>query len=276
MKETTIFLGLIIPTTMMTTVESGLQNFQLLNSLLRFCADSGGFFKIGNQNNLATLPGFASVLINGYTYSYVYKDPRNGEKCCRPIKSKCEWEEIIVQNLFTKKMPKRRDTCKITRGEILCGKRCTRIKKALEKLQREVEGREKEENERTEEGKEEEKESKEALKPHSSEDERKEKDKQSNENEKEREEKDRKEKEGREKERERKEKEGQRDYVEIHAEAAPGGAKGLEVKKGQKLSQRQLQMIETAAEEKETQSRNPLCREEKGFLPFYLPPVSAL
>ena len=262
MKERTIFLGLIILTTMTTTVESGLQNVQLLNSLLRFCADSGGFFKIGNQNNLATLPGFASVLINGYTYSYVYKDPRNGEKCCRPIKSKCEWEEIIVQNLFTKKMPKRRDTCKITRGDILCGKRCTRIKKALEKLQREVEGREKEEKERTEEGKEEEKESKETLKPHSSEDERKEEDNQSNEKEKEREEKGQKEKERREKERERKEKEGQRDYVEIHA--APGmGAKGLEVKKGQKLSQRQLQMIETAAEEKDTQSRNPLCREEK-------------
>ena len=263
MKEATIFLGLIILTTMTTTVESGLQNVQLLNSLLRFCADSGGFFKIGNQNNLATLPGFASVLINGYTYSYVYKDPRNGEKCCRPIKSKCEWEEIIVQNLFTKKMPKkRRDTCKITRGDILCGKRCTRIRKALEKLQREVEGREKEEKERTEEGKEEEKESKEALITHSSEDERKEKDKQSNEKEKEREEKGQKEKERREKERERKEKEGQRDYVEIHA--APGmGAKGLEVKKGQKLSQRQLQMIETAAEEKDTQSRNPLCREEK-------------
>ena len=163
-------------------------------------------------------------------------------------------------------MPKtRRDTCKITRGDILCGKRCTRIKKALEKLQREVEGREKEEKERTEEGKEEEKESKEALKPHSSENERKEKDKQSNEKEKEREEKDKKEKEGREKERERKEKEGQRDYVDIYAEAAPGGAKGLEVKKGQKLSQRQLQMLETAAEEKETQSRNPLCREEERF-----------
>ena len=236
-------------------------NFFILNCVSVLIL--GGFFKIGNQNNLATLPGIASVLINGYTYSYVYKDPRNGEKCCRPIKSKCEWEEIIVQNLFTKKMPKRRDTCKITRGDILCGKRCTRIRKALEKLQREVEGREKEEKERTEEGKEEEKESKEALKPHSSEDERKEKDKQSNVKEKEREGKDSKEKEGREKERERKEKEGQRDYVDIYAEAAPGGAKGLEVKKGQKLSQRQLQMLETAAEEKETQSRNPLCREEK-------------
>ena len=132
----------------------------------------------------------------------------------------------------------------------------------MEKLQREVEGREKEEKERTEEGKEEEKESKEALITHSSEDERKEEDKQSNEKEKEREEKGQKEK-------ERKEKEGQRDYVEIHAEAAPGGAKGLEVKKGQKLSHRQLQMIETAAEEKETQSRNPLCREEeKGLSRF--------
>ena len=265
MKERTIFLGLIILTTMTTTVESGLQNVQLF--LITFLCCFWGVLQIRNQNNLATLPGFASVLINGYTYSYVYKDPRNGEKCCRPIKSKCEWEEIIVQNLFTKKMPKRRDTCKITRGDILCGKRCTRIKKALEKLQREVEGREKEEKERTEEGKEEEKESKEALKPHSSEDERKEEDNQSNEKEKEREEKDKKGKEGREKERERKEKEGQRDYVEIHA--APGGAKGLEVKKGQKLSHRQLQMIETAAEEKETQSRNPLCREEeKGLSRF--------
>ena len=162
MKERTIFLGLIIPTMMTTTVESGLQNVQLF--LITFLCCFWGVLQIRNQNNLATLPGFASVLINGYTYSYVYKDPRNGEQCCRPIKSKCEWEEIIVQNLFTKKMPKkRRDTCKITRGDILCGKRCTRIRKALEKLQREVEGREKEEKERTEEGKEEEKESKEAL-----------------------------------------------------------------------------------------------------------------
>ena len=280
MKEATIFLGLIILTTMTTTVESGLQNVQLF--LITFLCCFWGVLQIRNQNNLATLPGFASVLINGYTYSYVKKDPRNGEKCCRPIKSKCE--ETIVQN--SEKMPtKRRDTCKVTRGEILCGKRCTAIIKALEKLQRKVEkdekSREKEEKEITKEEEKlkdlekeqekeiivEEKENKDYIKerteapkrkpesgpitsnvnrrvtdvPHSSEE-------------------------------HHSEEEDSFEHYSIedteetsseakHPKADPeGGAKGLKVKKGQKLTQKQLQRLENAAEEKETESKNPLCK----------------
>ena len=40
------------------------------------------------------------------------------------------------------------------------------------------------------------------------------------------------------------------------------GGLGLKVKKGQKLSQKQLEMLETAAEERKT-STNPLCKEKK-------------
>ena len=53
-------------------------------------------------------------------------------------------------------------------------------------------------------------------------------------------------------------------YEEKNEEKVVGGAGGLglKVKKGQKLSQKQLQMLETAAEERKT-STNPLCKEKK-------------
>ena len=41
-----------------------------------------------------------------------------------------------------------------------------------------------------------------------------------------------------------------------------GGGKGLKVKKGQKLNQKQLQMLETIAEEKLAPSTNPLCKKD--------------
>merc|ERR1711974_53778 len=68
--------------------------------------------------------GIPSVLVNGYTYSYVHKESKNGEKCCRPIKSKCD---------VNKKLG---NTCKISRGEVKCGKGCSQVIKALKKLQR--------------------------------------------------------------------------------------------------------------------------------------------
>ena len=66
----------------------------------------------------------ASVLINGYTYSYAYAEPKNGENCCRPTKQKC------------KKNADLEDVCTTFKGLILCGKKCEGVVKALEKLQK--------------------------------------------------------------------------------------------------------------------------------------------
>ena len=85
-----------------------------------------------NLNNFAILTGVASALANGYTYSYFHTESRNGEECCRPIKSKCDVNENFG------------NTCKITRGQNECGKGCSRIIKSLEKLER----REKKEKEK--------------------------------------------------------------------------------------------------------------------------------
>ena len=41
------------------------------------------------------------------------------------------------------------------------------------------------------------------------------------------------------------------------------GGKGLKVEEGQKLNQKQLQMLETMAEEKLSPSTNPLCQAQK-------------
>ena len=79
------------------------------------------------MNNFATLKGIASVLSNGYTYSYYHTESENGEQCCRPIKSKCELGNGNLNSAHK---------CKITRGEKQCGNGCTRIIKELEKLER--------------------------------------------------------------------------------------------------------------------------------------------
>ena len=51
--------------------------------------------------------------------------------------------------------------------------------------------------------------------------------------------------------------------LEKHEDNVPGGGgMGLKVEEGQKLSQKQLQMLEEIAEEKGN-STNPLCREEQ-------------
>merc|ERR1712192_4457 len=54
------------------------------------------------------IKGIARVLINGFTYSYINKKSKNGEKCCRPVKSKCQPDETTIK---TGKI-----VCKITRG----------------------------------------------------------------------------------------------------------------------------------------------------------------
>ena len=62
------------------------------------------------------------MFINGFTYSYAEKGSKNGERCCRPVKSKCHLEK-----------------CQISRGEIKCGEGCGLVIKALLKLQRKEE-----------------------------------------------------------------------------------------------------------------------------------------
>ena len=68
------------------------------------------------------------MLIDGYTYSYVHKEPKDGEKCCRPMKSKCHL--------------KKETKCKIQKGETRCGKGCDRIINAVEKLARKMKKKE--------------------------------------------------------------------------------------------------------------------------------------
>ena len=181
-------------------------------------------------------------------------------------------------------MPKkRRDTCKVTRGEILCGKRCTAIIKALEKLQRKVDkdekSREKEEKERTKEEEKlkdlekeqeqeiivEEKENKDYIKERTEAPKPKPEPITSNVNR-------RVTDVSHSSEEHHSEEEDSFEHYSIedseetsseakHPKADPeGGAKGLKVKKGQKLTQKQLQRLENAAEEKETESKNPLCK----------------
>ena len=98
-------------------MEAGLQNFLLyfLKSI------SERFWSLFHKKFCNSLPGI-SVFINGFTYSYAEKGSKNGEKCCRPVKSKCHLEK-----------------CQISRGEIKCGEGCGRVIKALLKLQRKEE-----------------------------------------------------------------------------------------------------------------------------------------
>ena len=171
------------------------------------------------EKSFATLPSIPSVLFNnGFTYGYVPKESRNGEECGRPIKSKCQFNEIWG------------NVCKIIRGQIRCGKGRTGIIKALEELQRSKKKKKRKETVLFEQEK-----IDSSFKEYSYED---------------------------------------ITYEEYSSEenhhreegASDGrGGKGLKVEEGQKLSQKQLQMLETAAEEKLEASTNPLCKNQNLF-----------
>ena len=75
-----------------------------------------------NRNNFATLTGNPSALINGFTNSYIFKESINGEKCCRPIKARCSFEEGGT-------------VCNTTIAPIKCGKGCSLIIKDVQKLE---------------------------------------------------------------------------------------------------------------------------------------------
>ena len=62
------------------------------------------------------------MLSNGYTYSYFHTEPKNGEKCCRSVKAKCEVNEDSEK------------ICECWRGPNVCGKNCSQIVAKLEKL----------------------------------------------------------------------------------------------------------------------------------------------
>ena len=228
------------------------------------------------------MPGIARVLINGFTYSYINKKSKNGEKCCRPVKSKCQPDETTI---FTGKI-----VCKITRGEIKCGKGCTRIIKALEKLERREKKKKRGEKKKKRGDK------KEKIKK-----EKKKENKIKNEKTKKEKIKKRKEKKHHKSVPHKKSRSGlfrsgpvNRNHQEQVTPNYEGktveeyshedkpcpyeeygnheideekdgyggeGRKGLKVKEGQKLTHKQLQMLETVAEEKQREPTNPLCKD---------------
>ena len=246
--------------TMTMTKESGLQNvsfvpflaFTLVKKLLLNCFILGKIL-----NNFATLSGKASVMLHGYTYTYVSRKPKKGQTgpCCRPTKQKC------------RKDKKSRNICKTTSGRTKCGGGCTRLIKALEGLQRKeerkMERRRKKKLEtailkqkaRKPESKESESES---FEEYSSEEEE-----YSNEEYQET---------GKKKEVPKQKqpyakKGGPPDFRRSQTlkkqDKQPGGGEGmgLRVKKGQKLNHKQLNMLESASELRKT-STNPLCKEK--------------
>ena len=208
-------LGLITLATSQT-MEPGLQNVQSF-----FKSNSGPILSrvFWNQNNFAILSGIPSVLVNGFTYSYVLKESRNGEKCCRPIKSKCQENKNL-------------NTCRISKGQVKCGKGCTKIIKALKKLERkEKKKKQKKQNASVSNKNDYDEEADGSFEEYSYEDETYE-------------------------ESSPQEKHGEMKYI------SGGGGMGLKVKEGQQLTQKQLQMLETVANEKLGAPTNPLCKDQ--------------
>ena len=188
-------------------------------------------------NNFATLPGKATVLLHGYTYSYAHRKPRKGQKgpCCRPTKQKCKRDNKL------------RNICKTRSGRTKCGEGCTRLIEALEGLQRKEEAKKKAKKKkkvmissRSVRPKMEESES---FEDYSSESEDYSDEK----------------------------KEVPRPFAKSRRVPNKQGKKednmGFKAKKGQKLSQKQLNMLESASNVRET-STNPLCKETNLFRSF--------
>ena len=121
-------------------------------------------------------------------------------------------------------------TCQIMRGQNKCGKGCSRIIKSLKKTERQ-EKKKKEKKEYSSEGL-----SSAQFKAASL------------------------------KKTERQEKKKKEYSSEGLSSAQFKAGKGLKVKKGQKLSQRQLEMLVAATEEKPKASTNPLCKDVFRFL----------
>ena len=173
------------------------------------------------------MSGKASVLLLGYTYSYIEKPPRQGQKgpCCRPTKQKCRQGDKL------------RSICKKRVGRTKCGEGCTRIIAYLEKLQERQEGKKKQRlrnkiyrsSNIAGPPKREKKEESESFEEYGSSEEY------SDEYE-------------------------DQDTAKKNAPSEQGEM-GMRVKKGQKLTSKQLKMIESATKKRE-KSTNPLCKEK--------------
>ena len=176
----------------------------------------------------------ASVLMNGYTYSYAYTESKNGKNCCRPTKQKC------------KKNADLEDVCTTFKGKILCGKKCKGVVKALEKLQQREEKKKKKNEEKK---KREEKKkmlemqkskkfitptSNESFKQYSSEISEEYKSAESFD-------------------------EYSDEYSEEEGSKEDESGKGLKVKEGRKLNHKELKLIETASSLR-AKSKNPKCK----------------
>jgi len=183
--------------------------------------------------------GKASVMIDGYTYSYVDREPKKGQKgpCCRPTKQQCHQDNKL------------RNICKTKSGKTKCGAECTRLIQALEGLQRKEERKKRRKKEKELEkaklmqnskkpgSEESESESFEEYSYSDEETEKKEVPKQSRAYAK------------------------RGDFRRSEAKQDGGGGMGMRLKKGQKLSQKQLNMLESASQVRKT-STNPLCKEK--------------
>ena len=189
------------------------------------------------------------MLLDDFTYSYVDREPKKGQKgpCCRPTKQKCHQDNKL------------RNICKTKSGKTKCGAECTRLIQALEGLQKREERKKKRKKEKELE--------KAKLMQNTSKPGREESESESFEdyNSEEEEYSDEEYQET-----EKKEFPKQSKGFFRRSEAKPdkdpgGGGMGLQVKKGQKLSQKQLNMLESASQVRET-STNPLCKEKKSNL----------
>jgi len=194
--------------------------------------------------------GKASVMLHGYTYTYMHRKPRKGQKgpCCRPTKQKCRRDNNL------------RNVCKTKSGRTKCGEGCTRLIEALEGLQRKEQMKKKKKEEKLKKAKlmqnlgqkpGRQTEDSESFEEYSSESEEYSDEYQ-----------DTAKKEIPTQSRPYAKKRGDPNVFRRSETKQEGGSNmGLRVKKGQKLSQKQLNMLESASQVRKT-STNPLCKEK--------------
>ena len=193
-------------------------------------------------------------MLHGYTYSYMHRTPRKGQKgpCCRPTKQKCAQDDTSIGGIAG------RNVCKTSSGRTKCGAGCKRLIAAIEGLMKKQE-RKKRRKEQLRKEKEQKKKAK--LKSSSTAPPKKEKEEDSESFE---EYSDEEESESFE---EYSEEEEKQDRAKKEAKKSGKGEMVMRVKKGQKLSSKQLKMIESATEVRAT-STNPLCKEKASMFRF--------
>ena len=220
--------------------------------------------------HFAAPPGKVSFLRNGYTYSHEDRPKKVGQKgpCCRPTKTKC-----TPTNKCVKTNCKRVNRCDKQIGKTRCGTECTKLINKLKRLQmfeqkrnaKEKKAEEKKAEKKKAEKKEaEEKEAEERkaqpmfrsrsvgrLRPRKAKPKIEEETTESFENYSE------------ESESEYDSESDYSDEEESQEKKGDGGVEmGLRLKKGQKLSHKQLDILESASKKTERTSKNPLCKKK--------------